>query len=130
MLEIFLVFCVFISIVGLCLHHHNMVKKMHGSVDRDVYLLKEAATYSINASNTVSPILALVDVVKAVTILETIHARYGIVLATELTNIDTKDMYGTLVNQKQRILHDILHEHPDIVPDHPLNVHAGYGTIN
>jgi hypothetical protein len=126
MLEIFLVLIVIILVVGLCLHHHSMKKKLRKHSDQEVDLVRKAAEHSIMASNSVNPILSLISATKAVQILESLHERHGPELASDLTKVDTREMLAVVTNQKERITKDVMHQLPEMMPQHPLAAHAGF----
>lgn len=124
MLELVLILIVVIILVGLCLHHNSMKIKLNETAQLDSSLVRKAAEHSIMASNTVNPIFAMVEVTKAVQILECLHDRYGVNIASELTKVDTKAMLEVIQNQKERITQDVMVTNPNLIPQHPLNNHA------
>jgi ABC-type bacteriocin/lantibiotic exporter with double-glycine peptidase domain len=124
MLEICLVIFVIVLIVALCLHHYSLKKKLTKTTQLDRHIIRTSAEHSIMASNTVNPITALTEVTKAVQIIESLHNRYGEDMASELSQIDTRDMLDVLQNQKERIIQDVMKQTPNFLPPHPLNEQA------
>lgn len=126
MLEIFLVLVVFILVIGLCLHHQSMKKKLITSTKQDRVSIRKSAEHSIMASNTVNPVIALTEVVKAVQIIESLHDRYGPDALSDISKIDTVEMLRVIQDQKERILQDVISHNHNFLPPHPLNEEAGY----
>lgn len=126
MIELFIVLVVILMAIGLCLHHHTLKKKLHRTNEEDSELIREAAQRSIAASNSVNPVVALVDASRAVQIIEGLHLRYGPDQASEFTETDTRDMLRVLNKQKEKIMQQILRENPRLAPVHPLSEHAGF----
>lgn len=126
MLEIFLVLIVIILVLGLCLHHHSMKKKLDATAEHEISFIRKAAESSIMASNTVNPIIALVEVTKSVEIIEFLHQRHGPERATEICKVDTKSMLMILKDQKERILQDVMAQTPKFLPQHPLVEEGGF----
>jgi hypothetical protein len=125
MLEICLVMIVVILVGALCMHHHTMKTKLYRTGDEDAEIVRIAAEHSIMASNTVNPILALVEVTRAVQLLESLHKRYGVDGTNDITKVDTRDMLVIVLDQKERILQDVMSD-SRMLPKHPLNEHAGF----
>jgi hypothetical protein len=126
MLEVFLVLVVIILVIGLCLHHYSMKKKLAKTTEQDCAFVRASAEHSIMASNTVNPVIALTEVTKAVQIIECLHDRYGPETSSDITNIDTVEMLNVLQNQKERVLQDVMQQNPNFLPNHPLNQEAGF----
>lgn len=127
MLEIFMVVMVVMLVVALCLHHHSMKKKLDETEEQDSSGIRKAAEYSIMASNTVNPVIALVEVTKAVQIITSLHERYGAEATQNITKINTIDMLHVLQDQKDRILRDVIKHNPSFLPPHhPFNEEAGF----
>jgi hypothetical protein len=124
MIEIFLILGIVILVVALCLHHHSMSKRTENNRKRESHLLEKAAEYSVSASNTVSPLLALVGVVRAVQILESVHARYGTETASDIVGTDTEEMLEILKKQKKSIVNDICKSQPGLNIQHPFKEEA------
>ena len=105
-----------------------MKLKLEKNNSQDCNLIRKSAEHSIMASNTVNPIIALVEVTRGVQILESLHNRYGPTPTNEITNVDTIEMLNILQDQKNRILEDVTNHLPNMKPVHPLTVQAGYGS--
>mgnify|MGYP006168069157 CR=1 FL=1 len=126
MIEIFLILVSLIMVMGLCLHHYSMKTKADISSVEDCVSVRTAAEHSIMASNTMNPVLALVEVSKAVQIITTLHDRYGPEIASNTTKVDTREMLEVMTEQQKRIIKDILETNPSLMPHHPLSAHAGF----
>jgi len=113
-----------ILVLGLCLHHFSMTGKLAHATVHDKTSVRQAAEYSIAASNTVNPILALTEITKAVQLMESLHGRYGAELASSLCSVDTEHMMTILLDQYTRILQDVMAQCPGFLSPHPLNQHA------
>lgn len=125
MIEITLAILVVVFVVGLCVRNHNLNKVIHDIGDSDAEQVRKSAEHSIMASNTVNPILALVEISRSVQILDSLHFRHGPHKASELTGIDTSQMRTVLKSQEDSIMQDIMSTHPHLLPNHPLVEHAG-----
>lgn len=125
MLEVFIILIIIILIVGLCLHHHSMKKQINTAGDEDSDLVKKSAEASIIAANTMNPIVSLVEITKAVQMIECLHSRYGPDKASDITKVNTRDLLNVLQNQKDKIMQDITKSWPQSLPKHPLAAHAG-----
>lgn len=126
MLEVLSIFVVVILVIGLCLHHHSLKKQLHCYTAEEAAFVRTAAEHSIMASNTINPVLALMEVTRAVQILESLQQRHGAESLTELTKIDSNRMLRILRNQKERIIQDVIHHTPEFLPSHPLTKEAGF----
>ena len=109
----------------LCMHHHNMKALSDKTTDCECDVIRRAAEHSIMASNTVNPILSLVEVTKSVQMIESLHLKYGPETIDRVCAIDTSEMLVILQNQKTRITQDVMRRVPAFIPPHPLNIHAG-----
>jgi len=87
-------------------------------------MVRYAAENSIHASSTTNPIIALMEVTKAVQLIEALHWRYGPEIATEMAKTDTQDILQIVQDQKERILQDIVRDNPQFLLQHPLNAAA------
>ena len=125
MLELLVFLITAVLAIGLCLNHHSMRTKLLKTNVRDCEFVRKAAEHSIAASNTVNPVLAMVDTVRAVQLIESLHERYGVDLASEVSQTDTEAMLETLQNQKERIVRKVMRI-SDQTPSHPLNESAHY----
>ncbi len=125
MLETTMSIVSFFIIICLCLNHYNTKKKLYVIGNEERKKLKLAAELSIAASATINPILALVDVTKAVHTMEMLHTRYGHSYLSSITNINTEEMNTVLEDQKERIIQDVLRYNQTMIPAHPLNKQAG-----
>ena len=112
-------------VAALCIHHHSMRVITDKTADSECSIIQRAAEHSIMASNTVNPILSLVEVTKAVQLIESIHMKYGPDTIDRACDVDTSEMLDILQNQKNRITQDVMRKVPAFIPPHPLNVQAG-----
>ena len=126
MWECLLVVVVVIIFASLGWVNFNLKKQMYMSTEHDADLLRQAAEHSIMASNTVNPLIALLEVCKSVKILEVVNGRYGSILTTDYFMVDTQHVLAVLQDQKSRIIQDLTQTYPDILPIHPLTVQAGF----
>ena len=127
MLQFLLFFIVFVIISGMCIHHHTMNKMIKDMSYKDIQSVRTAAEHSIMASNTVNPIIALVEVVSAVERMEILHERYGPSQASTITGTQTVEILDVLIKQKDKILQDVMKVNTQYVPQkHPLSTYAGY----
>ena len=120
MLLVVLFFLIVIVATGLCSQHYNMRNRLLKSTERDVAIVKRAAEHSINASNTVNPVIALTEVVRATQIVESLHLRHGPELASENTGVNTIELLDALENQKEKIMTDVLKLLPSAATQNPL----------
>ena len=128
MLQVLILIIFVVICVCICLHHHNMKQWNVKTRNKDSEFIRIAAESSIIASNTINPIIALVEVTKAVQIVECLHHRYGPDICSRITQVDTQDLLNVLHDQKTRILQDIMKQNPAYSPPHPLTKHCGYTT--
>jgi hypothetical protein len=80
------------------------------------------------ASNTICPLLAVLEASKCVTILEIINGKYGSVITSDIFLVDTQQMLSVVQQQKNLIIKDLTSSYPDLLPEHPLTSHAGYSA--
>lgn len=123
MLELFLIIFIVIIVTSLCLHHHSMEKKLFLSINQDADLIHKAAEKSVQASNTLSPLLAHKFVTQAIEIVELSHARHGSDRVLELTGVDSQHMHNVLKEQEKKIVADILQIYPDMLQPHIFREH-------
>lgn len=127
MFEMFFFFVVFIIITAICLHNHHMSSTVAALSTKDKKLVRSAAESSILASNTVNPIISLVEVVKAVEKIECLQERYGVSMADQITGVNTNQILDVVLKQKKKILQDVMNINKKYHPQrHPLNSVAGY----
>lgn len=120
----FLVICLIVISIGICLHHNVMKQKFEHVSNIDIGLLSNAIELSIEAANTINPILALTHSIKAVNIIEMLHHRYGVSILQDLTKHNTLEILDVLRLQRDRILEDLLEKHRslDFKSNHPLKL--------
>lgn len=126
MLELVLVLIVVFILIAIFTHHYSMKKLLVKTKKRDCELIRLAAESSIIASNTVNPMLALIEIVKAVQMIDSLHHRYGPHICYDITGVDTQELFQILQDQRDSILQDITNEYPILKTTHPLCTHAGY----
>ncbi len=96
MWEVLLILVVGIAFVSLCWINFNLKKRLYLSTEHDADLLRQAAEHSIMASNTVNPLIALLEVCKSVQILELVNGRYGSILTGDYFMTDTQNILTVL----------------------------------
>ena len=123
--EFVIVVAVIMLVAILCFHHHQMKNKLELATHQDLSLIREAAEASMLASTTISPGIALQKITTGVSIINSLHKRYGIKLASELTSINTSKMLSALQSQESRVIQDIRNKHTGVFPVHPFSEAAG-----
>ena len=112
-----------IFIITICIGNQRQMRVAQ-NIDRSV--IRIAAQSSINASNTMNPILALQEVDKAIAYIEMLHTRWGVDKSLLLTNVDTVKMLTMLHTQQSAIIKKIDMKWPMYKVEHPLGGSAGY----
>lgn len=107
-----------ICTIYLILKYYNIKKTIDKYKILHIHFLRQAADFSIAASNNVNPILALVESCRAEQLYKSIQLIYGIHYSNPL-DIDISKMGDVIDNQKKKILNDILELHKNI-NNHPL----------
>ena len=125
-MEVFLALATLVAMVCLVVHLYVLNQRWNAISREEHEAVRRAAELSISASNTVSPIIALVDVSGAVQIMEFLHRRYGHPMLSSICGVDTLKVLRRMKNQKLRIVQDIATMCPEIKPSHPLTNLAGY----
>lgn len=120
MLDIILTVVVLFLVIALCLHHHSMKQQHLASIEDERSVIKQAATHSILASNTVNPLSAIVEVSKGERLIQFLHERHGAYNTHQRTGVDTKELIEQLIKQRRLITKDIIALCPGLVPAHPL----------
>ena len=100
------VFCIVVTIY-LLLQYYRLKKIVHTYKLLHARFLREAADFSISASNNVNPVLALVESVKAERLYSSIESIYGLHHSNPL-HIDLTTIGPTVSEQKKKILNDVL----------------------
>lgn len=126
MWELLLVVVVALLTISLCFYNFQLKLQIQSSTDNDAILLRQAAERSITASNTINPLIALLEISKSVQIVEGINQRYGAVITNDLFMIDTLHLLRILQDQKSKIIQDFTKSNPGSLPVHPLTAQAGY----
>jgi hypothetical protein len=130
MLDVFLVLIVLIIIICGCLTHRSTRSKLYNLSSIEAELVRRAAEHSIMASNTINPMIALVEATRAVEVIEVLHYRFGNKALSELVESNTAKMLDILVSQRNKILMDVLEQNPGYDQSHPLNEHARFISKN
>ena len=130
MWEVLLIVVVGIAFASLCWMNFNLKKRLYLSTEHDADLLRQAAEHSIMASNTINPLIALLEVCKSVQILELVNGRYGSILTGDYFLTDTQSILTVLQTQRSKIIQDLTKLCPQLLPTHPLNTQAGYTAAN
>ena len=126
MWEVLLIVVVVMVFGSLCWINFNLKKRLYMATEHDADLLRQAAEHSIMASNTINPLIALLEVCKSVQILEVINGRYGSILTGDYFMTDTQNVLTVLQSQKSKIIQDLIRACPNLLPVHPLTVQAGF----
>ena len=128
MLDIVLVVLVLLISCGLCFHNYNLQHQIYTTSEYDAGLLRKAAEHSIMASNTICPLLSVLEASKGVCLLEIVNGKYGTVITNDIFMVDTQQMLSVLQQQKNLIMKDLTTSYPALLPVHPLTSHAGFST--
>ena len=112
---IFLILC-----VSLSLAHNDRVKIICLHESTYTQLLEEAAMRSITASKTVNPAMALIEVTRALQLIEVLHSMQGQQHLSYITGVDSAKMRNTIRQQRAKITRDLLETFPDWSPSHPM----------
>lgn len=115
----------FILSLSLCLNHNDRVKMMKLHETTYIQLLEEAATRSITASKTVNPAMALIEVTRALQLMEVVHSLQGQQHLSYITGVDTAHMRNVIRTQRAEITKDLLETFPDWSPSHPMQEASG-----
>lgn len=107
MLETLFVLLLTILILGICLHHYTMKNTVSNTLEVDVDSIKRAAEHALVATHSMSPVVALVEVVKCIQIIESLHDRYGYSVLRKITQIDTQQLLRSVREQKTKIIQNI-----------------------
>lgn len=127
MFEFILILFVVILVVAICLHHNTMKQKLADKTVYDAITVRKASDNSLNASNTQSPILALIDCAKAVGFLETLtDGRYTQDELKDLFKTDIMEAKCIIEDQLDRIKSSVISERPEWYPSHPLAESSGF----
>ena len=126
MFDVFIALTFVLMVVGLCLHHHTMSRDTTDYTTMISSNLKIAAEKSVVASNSVHPIIALVETTSAVATLEELQRQHGPDLIKDCSGIDVVDMLKVISDQKKRILRDVMDQNKNLQRPHPLNDIVGY----
>ena len=121
MIEILAILFVLAIVVSILVRDYYMKQMLRDTTVIDKSLIRKAAEYSINASNTVSPLESLTYVTKAIEIITCMHSRYGIRETNARVELDTTMLLQTCTEQKDDITRDIARVYKNMIPDHPLN---------
>lgn len=116
MLKACLLFLLFTLVVYVCLQNSNLKKRHKADISQDVEQVQRAARASLLAAHTVSPILALVDVLKAELYLNHLIEKHGTANMHSFP-IDVESFLNTVRNQKKLIIADIMSQNSEIVPE-------------
>lgn len=116
MLELVLVLFVALLVGSICIHHYTMSKKVDACQDRTLSVVKKASEHSMNAANTVHPVIALMEATKAVQMMESLNSQYGIKTATDITGIDTCKVQTDLEGHRDQIVRDLVTKMSSLYP--------------
>lgn len=122
-----IVMCIIlVCVLAVCTSHYNMYCQL--KVKRNLFQsqIRGAAELSVAASNTVNPVLALIDVLKAQQTIYVLQSIYGKNDLKNLTHMDTERMQEIIEQQRIRVTQDILDVFPGFVPNHPLMNDANF----
>ena len=115
-LTYYFLFLLVIIVVYICLQNAKMKKSEKGCTMSDVEQVKKAAKCSLLAANTVSPLLALIDVLKAETYLTLLVEKHGSVNISKFP-VDVVDFLDFVRQQKELIIRDVMDKCNEVVPD-------------
>jgi hypothetical protein len=115
----------FILCVSLSLAHNDRAKIIRLHESTYTQLLEEAAMRSITASKTVNPAMALIEVTRALQLIEVVHSMQGQQHLSYITGVDTAKMRNTIRTQRAKITRDLLETFPDWSPSHPMQDAGG-----
>lgn len=107
-----------IAIATIVFNNNQLRKTSQQAVDVDLTLLREAIDYSIYASSTTSPLVALDQLTHALTIVQLLQRRYGVHQLDERSSLDTVELREKWYEQKLRILKTLSEKHPDVLSQH------------
>ena len=119
-MSIVIVFIVVICILVLCTSHWNTNRRLVHQRSILQAQIRRATEYSVAASNTINPVLALVDVLKAQQTIYVLQSVYGKGELYALTCMDTARMQDIIEQQRIKVTKDILEVFPAFTPKHPL----------
>ena len=119
------VFIFFITVsIYLLLNYYRLKKITNTYRLLHARFLRQAADFSISASNNVNPILALVESVKAEELYTAIESIYGLHYNNPLY-IDLSTIGRTVGEQKKKILNDVLEMYKSYHEENPLSYISG-----
>ena len=130
MLVAILVLVVVLIVIGICYRDYTIKKQQSTVVNYDRGLVRKAAEYSIDASNTTNPLEAMSKINCAIQIIESLHYRYGPDAAAARVSENTEALLRSFFSQKDSIHREISRVYDDIVPAHPLNRVVGFDDGN
>ncbi len=107
MIETLFVLLLTILILGICLHHYTMKNTVANTMEVDIDSIKRAAEHALVATHSMSPVVALIEVVKCIQIVESLHDRYGYSAIRKITQVDTQELLRSVREQKNRIIRSI-----------------------
>lgn len=119
---------IFVTIVAAIVYsHHAMKQKWEDATGIDVLFAREAIQNSVYASNSTNIPLALLEVQSACAVVDMLCRRYkGVKNASEVTGIDMKETNEVLLEQRDKILQELVSKYPDMLPDGELIKYTGY----
>ena len=113
--------CLTLICAWVCFQYYHLQKQLVQVASEEKRCVQRAGEHSITASSTNRPLLSLMEVTRAVTIVEELHRRAGTHELDERTGVDTRSFLDELVRQQHSVVRDIAQYWPGIRPEHPFN---------
>lgn len=107
MLVFILMTLVVVVAITLCLYNYSLHRRLKRSHSHDLEFIRKAAEHSMTAGNSLNPIIALIEVIKGIQLLEILHSMYSLDEIYAISGVKSDEMLETLVQQKRKILKDL-----------------------
>ena len=111
---------IFLCIVILCMSHYNINQELLQKTLPIQRQVRDAAMLAVSAGNTINPVLALIDSVKASQTLDVLTSMHTAKEINMVCNTDVDRIIEIVYEQKIQITNDVMRIFPNFVPDHPL----------
>jgi heme/copper-type cytochrome/quinol oxidase subunit 2 len=122
----FILICILVvCVLALCTSHWKISERNRTHTLALQRQIRNAADMSISASNTINPIISLIDIIRAFQTIDVLHSIYGKDNLYSMTNMDTGRMYDIIDQQKIKVTGDVMKAFPKFMPNHPLLNDAG-----
>ena len=113
--------CVALMCAWICFHHYHMYQSFSGMVENEHRIIHRVKRHSQVASSTNRPLTSLIEVTRALTLLEMLQERVGEPELNQRLKTNTTEMHRVLVTQQQTVVRDVGVAFPGIIPEHPFN---------